>query len=404
MVLRFCGRFAFLLCWVFLLLVPSFASAQQFTRQELGLGVQSQTASLYVDVAPSSVPDYVGPRHAFAGPYGRYTWNLAPSLALEGSVAYLPGFQTSFGVDNGHELLALAGVKAGWRRHYIGLYGKIEPGIASFSPGLNVQIHPNQPDEYQRRTNFALDTGGVLEIYPSAGTILRFDVSQTLIAEYDQVLARAPGFLDIHDAHLADHLGLAVSLAHRFGASRDEAEPVPARQPLDIGVLYSLQQRVHLSFAQMQANTGGGAFLSWNFSPWLSFDTTGFYSPHKDGFIFPQDGGTTADAFAGLKAGIRRGHMGYFAKVRPGMMQFSRTVWRENPPSINWEKTTDFALDSGGVLEVYPAHHLLLRAEAGNTYIHYHAADIHLPQNQDLYYSPRRRSSITFLFGGGIRF
>ena len=402
MVLRFCGRYALPLFWV-LLLAP-LAPAQQFTRQELGLGVQSQTASLYVDVAPSAIPDYIGPRHIFAGPFGRYTLNLAPSLALEGSLGYLPGYQTSFGVDNGHETLALAGVKAGWRRHRIGLFGKIEPGFASFSPGLNVQIHPNQPNDYQRRTNFALDTGGVLEIYPSDRTILRFDVSQTLIAEYDQVLVRAPGFLDIHDGHLADHLGLAVSLAHRFGAFHDEAESTPARQPIDIGVLYSLQQRLHLSFAQMQANTGGGAFLSWNFSRWLSFDTTGFYSPHKDGFIFPQDGGTTTDAFAGFKAGIRRGHMGYFAKLRPGMIQFSRTVWRENSPAINWEKTTDFALDSGGILEVYPARHLLLRAEAGNTYIHYHAADIQLPQNQDLYYSPRRRSSITFLFGGGIRF
>ncbi|MGA8161082.1 MAG: hypothetical protein WBD32_05280 [Acidobacteriaceae bacterium] len=403
MVLQFprCSSFPL---WIVFLLLPFPSLAQQFTRQEIGLGLQSQTASLYVDAAPSSIPDYTGPRHIFAGPYGRYTWNLSPSLALEGSLAYLPGFQTSFGVDNGHELLALAGVKAGWRRHRIGLYGKIEPGLASFSPGLNVQIHSNLPNDYQRRTNFALETGGVLELYPSDRTIFRFDISQTLLAEYDQVLARAPGFLDLHEGHLADHLGLAVSLAHRFGAFHDETDVSPARQPIDLGILYSLQQRLHLSLAQMQANSGGGAFLSWNFSRYLSFDTTAFYSPHKDGFIYPQDGGTTTDAFAGFKAGIRRGHMGYFAKARPGVMQFSRTVWEENPPAINWEKTTDFAIDSGGILEVYPSRHTLLRTEAGNTYIHYHAADIHLPLNQDFYYAPRRRSSITLLFGGGVRF
>jgi hypothetical protein len=387
-----------------LLSLASLAPAQQFTRHEVGLGLQSQTASLYVDVAPSAVPDYIGPRHLFAGPFGRYTWNLAPSLALEGSLGYLPGYQTTFGVDNGHELLALAGVKAGWRRRRFGLYGKIEPGLASFSPGLNVQIYANQPSEFQRRTNFTLDSGGVLEIYPSPRTILRFDVSQMLIAEYDQVLVRTPGFLDLHEGHLADHLGLSVSLAHRFGAFHDETENAPARQPIDIGVLYSLQQRLHLSFAQMQANSGGGAFLSWNFSRYCSIDATGFYSPQKDGSIYPQDGGTTTDAFAGLKAGIRRGRMGYFAKARPGMIQFSRTVWSEDPPAFNWEKTTDFALDSGGILEVYPSHHTLLRFEAGNAYIHYHAARIHLPQNQTLNYIPRRRSSISLLFGGGVRF
>ncbi len=403
MVWQFRGRNALSL-WIAFLLLPSLAPAQQFTRQEIGLGLQSQTSSLYVDVAPSAIPDYIGPRHIFAGPFGRYTWNLSPSLAFEGSLGYLPGFQTSFGVDNGHELIALAGVKAGWRRRRFGLYGKIEPGLASFSPGLNVEIHAEQPSDYQPRTNFALDTGGVIELYPSDRTILRFDISQTLLAEYDQVLARAPGFLDLHEGHLADHLGLAVSLAHRFGAFHDDTESSPTRQPIDIGMLYSLEQRLHLSLAQMQANSGGGAFLSWNFSRYLSFDTTAFYSPHKDGFIFPQDGGTTTDALAGFKAGIRRGRMGYFAKVRPGAIQFSRTAWREAPPAIQWEKTTDFALDSGGILEVYPARHLLLRAEAGNTYIHYHAADIQLPQNQDLYYAPRRRSSITLLFGGGVRF
>lgn len=403
MVLPFLGRNALSLLWFFLLL-PVCSPAQQFTRQEIGLGLQSQTASLFVDVAPSSVPDYIGPPHIFAGPLGRSTWNLSPSLALEGSLAYLPGYQTSFGVDNGHELLALAGVKAGWRRRRFGLYGKIEPGLASFSPGLNVQIYASQPTDYERRTNFALDTGGVLELYPSQRTILRFDLSQTLLAEYDQVLVRTPSFLDLHEAHLADHLGLAVSIAHRYGAFHDETEQSPARQPIDIGVLYSLQQRVHLSLAQMQANSGAGAFLSWNFSRYLSFDTTAFYSPQKDGFIYPQDGGTTTDAFAGLKAGIRRDRMGYFAKLRPGILQFSRTVWQENLPAIQWEKTTDFALDSGGILEVYPSRHTLLRAEAGNTYIHYHAAEIHLPQNTDLYYAPRRRSSITLLFGGGVRF
>jgi hypothetical protein len=402
LVWQFRGRFVLSFCIAFLL--PTLVPAQRFTRQEIGLGLQSQTASLFVNAAPSAVPDYNGPRHLFAGPFGRSTWNLAPSLALEGSLAYFPGYQTSFGVDNGHELLALAGVKAGWRRRRFGLYGKIEPGLASFSPGLNVQIHPDQPSDYQRRTNFALDTGGVIELYPSDRTLLRFDLSQTLLAEYDRVLVRTPGFLDLHEGHIADHLGLAFSLAHRFGAFHDETEPSPARRPIDLGVLYSLQQRVHLSFAQTQPNSGGGAFLSWNFSRCLSFDTTAFYSPHKDGFIFPQDGGTTADAFAGFKAGIRRGRMGYFAKVRPGMIQFSRTVWRENLPALRWEKTTDYAMDSGGILEVYPSRHTLLRLEAGNTYIHYHAADIHLPQNQDLYYAPRRRSSITLLIGGGVRF
>jgi hypothetical protein len=70
---------------------------QQYTPREAGIGIVSQTASVWNE------PDnYVGPRHIFAGPQGRYTWNLSPSLAVEGSVAYLPGFQTNiYGGDNG---------------------------------------------------------------------------------------------------------------------------------------------------------------------------------------------------------------------------------------------------------------------------------------------------------------
>ena len=377
---------------------------QQYSRHEAALGFESQTASLYLDLAPSSYADYIGARHIFPGPFGRYTVNLSPSLALEGSVGYLPGYQTSFGVDNGHELLALGGIKAGWRGRAFGLYGKLEPGIASFSPGLNVNLSLGQPADFQRRTNFALDYGGALEFYPSPRTIIRADVSQTLVAGYDQVLERTANFTDLHEGHIGEHLGLALSVAHRFGALRDETERIPARQPFDFGLEYALQQRVHLSLAQLQPSSGAGAWLSWNFSRWVSLDGAAFYEPKRDGFIFPQDGGTTTDVLAGLKAGIRRDRLGYFLKVRPGVIQFSRTNDLDIPPRVYWEKTTDFAIDGGGVVEVYPSRHTLLRAEAGNTFIHYHAAEVTVEPGGVEHYSPARRSSILILFGGGIRF
>jgi hypothetical protein len=392
------------LLWIALELSVAVAWGQQYTRQEVGAGVQAQTSALFEDLAPSSIPDSIGPEHLFSGPFGRYTWNLSPSLAIEGRVGYLPGFQTSYSVDNGHELMALGGVKAGWRGRRFGFFGTMEPGIASFSPGLNVNVFPGKRANYQRRTNFALDFGGAGEWYPTPRTIVRFDVTQTLIAEYDQVLSRAPGYFALHEGHLAQHLGLAFSVAHRFGNLREETESEPARMPFDVGILYSLQQRQHLSLAQMQANSGGGAWISWNFSRYLSFDAAAFYDPVKDGFIFPQDGGTTTDVFTGFKAGIRREHLGYFAKVRPGIMQFSRTNWLDNAGKAYWEKTTDFAIDAGGVIEVYPSRHTILRAEAGNAFIHYHAADIHIEPDSNEYDLPRRRASILMLFGAGFRF
>ncbi|MFP5226795.1 MAG: hypothetical protein ACLGXA_04150, partial [Acidobacteriota bacterium] len=124
-------RLAYSLGAGLLTLAAPAALAQTYSPHEIGIGLASETGSAYYDAT-----NYSGAIHDFAGPLGRYTFNFSPSLAIEGSVAYLPGFQTGGATDNGHELLALGGVKAGWRGRHFGLYGKAEPGISSWSPGL----------------------------------------------------------------------------------------------------------------------------------------------------------------------------------------------------------------------------------------------------------------------------
>lgn len=392
-----------------LLFGMQYVSAQKYTLQEAGVGVVSQTAAEFLENY-----NYAGPTHLFAGPEGQYTWNLSPSLAVEGNIGYLPGFQTSVAGDNGHELLAVSGVNAGLRRQRFGVYGKIEPGIASWSPGLTVYRLEGDlvSTEHLRRTNFALDYGGVLELYPTERTIIRFDLSQTMVAEYDQVLSRVGALTFIEPGHIAAHLGLGLSVAHRFGVIRDESEREPQRSPLDMGILFSLDQRVHQEDYQIAPERGGGAWVSYNFSRYVSLDGTAFYSPQDDHFAFPQDGGRDFMALGGAKAGIRRDRLGYFVKVRPGMIQFSRTNYYQDffskPQVFLYAKTTDFALDTGGVLEVYPVRHFILRAEAGNAFIHYHGADLRFVEQGgttgDDYTPPLRRASILMLFGLGWRF
>lgn len=391
---------------------------QQYTSQEVGAGAASESASSYYDAL-----NYVGPWHEFAGPLGRYTWNLSPSLGLEGSVGYLPGFQTSYGTDNGHELLALGGVKAGWRGRRFGIYGKAEPGISSWSPGLwdGVGPAPEYQKIYHRRTDFTLDMGGVLEFYPTPRTIVRLDAGETLIAEYDQVLFREgnPQTLELEEiepGHIAQHFSAALTVTHRFGSLREEREREPARRPVDMGILFSLQQRVHEDFNdQILPNRGGGAWMSWNLSKYVALDTTAFYSPQDDKFDFPQDGGRDLMVVWGIKAGIRRDRLGYFVAVRPGMIQFSRTNYYQNlygrPPVFLNGKTTDFVSDVGGVLEYYASKHFLLRADVGNGYVHYHAANLYYTTSsrptltpKDAYYPPFQRPSIVTLFGAGWRF
>jgi hypothetical protein len=261
----------------------------------------------------------------------------------------------------------------------------------------------------ERRTNFTLDYGGVFEWSPAKRTIVRFDISQTLAAEYDKVLDRLPSLEVIQPGHIAQHLGLGLSVARRFGAIRDEQEQEPARSTLDLGILFSLQQRVHqTSSGQIPPNRGGGAWASYNFSRYLSLDGSAFYSPQDDHDDYPQDGGKDFAAFWGFKMGIRRDRLGYFVKARPGLMQFSRTEQVFDYPNVRWGKTTDFAMDVGGVVEVYPVAHLILRADAGNAFVHYHGANVSYIQPNgsegNAYYPPLRRVTILLQFGAGLRF
>jgi hypothetical protein len=412
--LRHC-RLVLVLLAVGCLAAARVSAGQDYTRQDVAVGVVSETAALYNDPLNT-----VGPTHLFAGPVGRYTWNLSPSLAVEGSVGYLPGFQTSYGTNNGHELLALGGIKAGWRGRRFGVYGKAEPGISSWTPGLQTfGPAPKYPLIYSRRTDFTLDMGGVLEYYPTPRTIVRLDAGTTMIADYDQVLLREPGsggsLEIIEPGHIAQHLAVGLSVAHRFGEVHEEQEREPARSPLDAGILFSLQQRVHQEDSQILPNRGGGAWLSYNFSRYVSLDGTAFYSPQDDHYDFPQDGGRDFMAVGGIKAGIRGSRMGYFVTARPGMIQFSRTVDFENlyakPPVIRWEKTTDYVADLGGAVEVYAAKHFLFRADVGNATVHYHAANLFYTASarttltpRDIYYPPLQRPSILTQFGFGWRF
>lgn len=400
------------------------ARGQSYTGEEVAVGGLSQTTSAYDDAA-----NFVGARHIFAGPLGRTTFNLSPSLAVEGSVGYLPGYQTGGSTDVGHELLAVGGVKAGWRGRRFGIFGKAEPGIASWTPGLIVyRFNTADPQNYQildeRRTDFTLDLGGAFEWYPTRRTVVRLDVSQTLLAEYDQVLDRfifTNGEEEyIVPGHIAQHLGLMLTVGHRLGRLREETETVPRRDPVDMGVLFSLQQRVHEDGAgQILPNRGGGAWADWNFSKYVGLDGTAFYSPQDDKHDFPQDGGRDTMVLGGLKAGLRRGRMGYFATARPGFLQMSRTesfidvygTPRGLVADVRWRKTTDYAQMLGGLVEVYLGKHWEMRADVGNAFIHYHGATVEYWDSPRVpltplqgYDPPFRRASLVTLFGMGWRF
>lgn len=115
---------------------------------------------------------------------GRVTFNLNQRVALEAEMTFFPG---DLGGVRSNRTLGLFGVKAGQRWDKFGLFGKARPGFINFSNESSTIICPAVvPTPLScwlaaGGAEFALDYGGVAEYYPSRGTVVRFDVGDTLI-------------------------------------------------------------------------------------------------------------------------------------------------------------------------------------------------------------------------------
>ncbi len=136
---------------------------------------------------------------------GRFTYNFNKNVAVEAEANYFPtdrlartgreseriiGTNEFFRVflePQGRKFQAVAGPKIGYRWKKIGLFGKVRPGLfyverlpvierLSLSlPIIGVAASEN------KTVFFSTDVGGVVELYPSKHTVLRFDIGDTII-------------------------------------------------------------------------------------------------------------------------------------------------------------------------------------------------------------------------------
>jgi len=118
---------------------------------------------------------------------GRIGYNLSRNFAIEGEVNFFPRDRD---VHGGQKIQGLFGVKAGKKFEKVGVFAKARPGFIRFSQGdfepapvVCILVFPPPLGCYQpvAKTNFAFDVGGVVEVYPSSRTIIRFDAGDTII-------------------------------------------------------------------------------------------------------------------------------------------------------------------------------------------------------------------------------
>jgi len=124
---------------------------------------------------------------------GRFTYNINDHLAVEAEGNFFHRNAKSFGgfvLQGGRKIEALFGVKAGVRTRRLGVFGKVRPGFVHFSnfekpEALGIVCAgsctvPAPPFNFSE-TDVAVDLGGVIELYPSRRTIVRFDVGDTIV-------------------------------------------------------------------------------------------------------------------------------------------------------------------------------------------------------------------------------
>ena len=103
---------------------------------------------------------------------GRFTYNFNEYAAVEVELVRFP----LSGGNNFGETQGLFGVKAGKRfGRVVGLFAKARPGFFRLG-GAVAARNPALGD-----TRFALDLGGVVELYPSRRSFVRVDIGDTII-------------------------------------------------------------------------------------------------------------------------------------------------------------------------------------------------------------------------------
>lgn len=87
----------------------------------------------------------------------------------------------------GRQTQVQAGVRGGVRNRVVGVFGRARPGIIHFSerffqPEIGcILIFPPLESCLIDATNLTLDLGGTIELYPSARSIIRIDIGDTLL-------------------------------------------------------------------------------------------------------------------------------------------------------------------------------------------------------------------------------
>lgn len=360
----------------------------QSKKDKIEIGVQSTSLTLFQpDFAFDTTQIGIG---------GRVTYNLNRSIAAEAEINFFPQKQSILNAD-GNAIQGQFGVKLGKRFQKFGLFGKVRPGflsvdrVVAFIPGPPGSQVPSGPLDFkiERQTFFTIDTGGVLELYPSRRMVVRFDAGDTVIRHPARFGPTGdiinPSVQLIRPAKFNHNFQFTAGVAFRLGDFPDDQPDVQTSganqertKRFEVGAQFTslLVEPVNVqgspTVALRHAEPGFGARFTFNLTENIAFEAEGNYFTREQ-FQFPQGGHMFQGQFGG-KVGKRFDRWGLFGKARPGFVGFTRVfefAGAQLPVTTRFVKKHYPSLDVGGVVEFYMSPRWMARFDVGDTLIRY---------------------------------
>ena len=385
-------------------------TAAQNKKDKIEIGVQTTSLTLFE-------PDFSSFDDTQAGIGGRVTYNFNRSIAAEAEINFFPQKQFILTAD-GNAIQAQFGVKIGKRFNKFGIFGKVRPGFLSVDRVGSLIPGPTFDFTIDRRAFFTLDAGGVLELYPSRRTVVRFDAGDTMIrhpARFGQVSILDPAIVLIRPAKFNHNFQFTAGVAFRLGDFPDDAnlkssgdKPERTRR-FEVGAQFTslfvnpgdTPQSATLPHIHIEPGLGGR--FTFNLNENIAFEAEGNYFTRLQ-FAFPQGGHMFQGQFGG-KVGKRFEQWGVFGKARPGFVGFTRvfeTPGVQTPPNFQTVRKLYPSLDVGGVVEFYISPRWMARFDVGDTMIRYN--EVRVPGFSFPFIIQRKQTRHNLQISSGIGF
>ena len=344
----------------------------------------------------------------FSGFGGRFDWNLNRRLAFESQVDFFPEHGVPLAlVQGGQTSQAVFGIRAKvvQTRHF-SVFGLVRPGLLHFT---GVEILSSQGGSaygQQPATYFVLNLGGGIEYYPSPRWALRADIE----GDPYRVPAYFAGGAQVLPGKINDTTRLGFGVAYRPGALVENEPETNVPGKWEVGPLFSAMMIAREGATNnVLTEPGFGGYASYRFYGVLYLDSDLLYFPTRPNGAGSHDGGTILQGLVGLKGGIRRNHLGFFGKLRPGFNSYSQALTSitdtgQSAPVYGYGRSTTFVLDLGGILELYPSERSTLRMEVGDTHLFFGTRDLNVNGTIQPVGGGKLQHSIQFVLGYGWRF